>query len=65
MIFRHFYHVKRHTRKTEFVVFTNYHMKFGPIWDRAVCQPAAHICGPSTAIAKGVRMKRDKIERQA
>lgn len=43
----------------------NYHTKLGPIWARAFCQPTAHIWGPSTAIAKGVRINRDNIDKQA
>lgn len=51
-------------RKSESAV-SGYHMNCGPIWDMAVLYPAAHNCGPSTAIAKGVRIRRDKIDRQA
>lgn len=43
----------------------NYQTKWGPICDTALFQPAAHIWGPSTAIAKGMSINRDSIERQA
>lgn len=42
-----------------------YHAKWGPICEIAWFQPAAHILGPSTAMANGVRINRDSIDRQA
>jgi len=54
-------HVNQVSHKTSYT----YHMIWGPIWEIAVCHPAAHICGPSTAIAKGVRITRDNIDKHA
>lgn len=42
-----------------------YQMKLGPISEMAFCHPAAHIVGPSTAIANGVRIKSDNKDKQA
>jgi hypothetical protein len=42
-----------------------YQTTLGPTSVRAFCQPAAHIWGPSIAIANGVSMTKDIIDKQA
>ena len=57
--------LEKGSQKTRGSIPYDYQMKFGPIWETAFSHPAAHIWGPSTAIANGVRIRRDSIDKQA